>query len=63
MEKLGGRFTIRPPGDDIHVAAKAGDINAVRRIQRAKPHSVHSVDETGAGMGRCSQGWLGISGC
>jgi len=36
-----------PFGGDIHLAAKAGDINAVRQIQRAKPHSVHMADETG----------------
>ena len=46
------------PGGDIHLAAKAGDINAVRQIQRAKPHSVHMADETGGGYGFEFEGML-----
>ncbi|CAL1131522.1 unnamed protein product [Cladocopium goreaui] len=43
----GGQEITDITGGDIHLAAKAGDINAVRQIQRAKPHSVHMADETG----------------
>jgi len=34
-------------GGDIHAAAIAGDVQAVRKIQKAKPHSVHAFDESG----------------
>lgn len=36
-----------PFGGDIHAAAIAGDVQAVRKIQKAKPHSVHAFDESG----------------